>query len=117
MQMKSHEGTLLLTPFTINLNQYDTHYQSRNQSSTLLLNYWLTIVIVHCYRVVQQAELVFQGMQELPRQAKNAERCVYEKIMCKCALHRDICLSLENICAKLRLKQGEPPAQDYSTLQ
>jgi len=40
-----------------------------------------------------------------------------KKIRFECALHRNICLSLDTICSKLRLKHGEPKLQDYTALQ
>jgi hypothetical protein len=40
-----------------------------------------------------------------------------KKIRFECALHRNICLTLDTICSKLRLKHGEPKLQDYTTLQ
>jgi hypothetical protein len=72
---------------------------------------------VNCSRVIQQAKLVFPGMQELMMQANNAKRCNNEKIMPECALYCNICLTLHTICGKLRLKHREPEAQDYTTLQ
>jgi len=72
---------------------------------------------VHCRRVMQQAQSVFQQIQQLLMQSNSAERCDNEKIMFECALHRDICLTLDTICSKLRLKHGEPTQQDYTTLQ
>lgn len=72
---------------------------------------------VHCCRLMQQAKLVFQDIQEQLVQANKAERCDDEKIIFECRLHRDICLTLDTICSKLRMKHGEPRPQDYIILQ
>jgi len=48
-------------------------------------------------------------------QANSAERCGDEKIRFECALHHDICLTLDTICSKLRFKHGEPKLQHYTT--
>jgi hypothetical protein len=71
---------------------------------------------VHCRRVMQQAKLVFQEIQEQLVQTNKADRCDNEKIMFECGIHRDICLTLDAICSNLRMKYGEPQAQDYNIL-
>ena len=54
---------------------------------------------MHCHRVMQQAQLVFQEIQQLLMQSSSAERCDDEKIMFECALHHNICLTLDTICS------------------
>jgi hypothetical protein len=56
---------------------------------------------VHYCRVRQQAQSVFQQIQQLLMQSNNAKKCDKEKIMFECALHRDMCLTLDTICSKL----------------
>jgi hypothetical protein len=72
---------------------------------------------VHCHRVMQQAKLLFREIQEQLMQTNEAERCDDEKIIFECGLHRDICLTLNTISSKLRMKHGEPQPQDYNILQ
>jgi hypothetical protein len=72
---------------------------------------------VHCHKVMQQAKLLFQEIQEQLMQTNEAERCDDEKIIFECGLHPDICLTLNAISSKLRMKHGEPQPQDYNILQ
>lgn len=61
---------------------------------------------MHCRRVMQQAKLVFQEIQEQLMQTNKADRCNDEKIMFECGLHHNICLTLDAICSKLTMKHG-----------
>jgi hypothetical protein len=66
---------------------------------------------------MQQAKVLFQEIQELLLETNAEHRCEDEKIIFECRLHCDICLTLDTICSKLRMKHGEPQTQDYITLQ
>ena len=35
----------------------------------------------------------------------------------ECAMHRDICVTLDTICSKLRIKTGQPQQQDFKILE
>jgi hypothetical protein len=68
---------------------------------------------VDCCEFVQLSDLLFDKFEAVLLATTSLNRCSDDVITNTCALFRDICITLDSLSSKLRLKNGEPQEDNY----
>ena len=68
---------------------------------------------VDCREFIQHSKLLYRKFETYLLSTSNADRCSNEVIIKTCSLYRDICVTLDSLASKFRMKNGEPQAEDY----
>jgi hypothetical protein len=86
---------------------------------TSVLQWNLTLIRrgVDCRELISLTKEIFPLIQDQLLAVTHADRCSAEVIIDTCTVHHDICLTLDLISSKIRLKHQEPKAQDYFILE
>jgi hypothetical protein len=58
-------------------------------------------------------KLFFECFKTCLLSISHPERCSDEVIIQACDLYRDLCVTLDSLTSKLRMKQGEPQQNDF----
>ncbi len=72
---------------------------------------------VDCREFVQLSHTIYQQFEIYLLSTNSPNRCCDADIMKTCALFRDVCVTLDSLASKLRLKHGEPTEEDYVTAE
>ncbi len=87
----------------------------------ILLEYGITAAAYHggklngidCRELLTLAKTIFERFKTCLLSVSHPERCSDAIINQACDLHRDICITLDSLTSKLRMKQGEPQENDF----
>jgi len=72
---------------------------------------------VDCRELIGITKDIFPQLQDKLLAVTHADRCSSEVIIHTCNVHRDICLTLDLISSKIRMKFQEPEDEDYRILE
>jgi hypothetical protein len=72
---------------------------------------------VDCRELISLTKEISPLLQDQRLAVNHTDRCSSEVIIDTCTVHRDICLTLDLISSKIRMKYQEPEAEDYSILE
>jgi hypothetical protein len=72
---------------------------------------------VDCQEVMKQAKPLFSDIISLLLSVSHPDRCTDDVITSNCARFRDICVTLDTISSKMRIKNGLPTQEDFTILQ
>jgi hypothetical protein len=87
----------------------------------ILLQYNISAAAYHggkfngmdCHEFIQYSKLLYREFETYLLSTSNADRCSNEVIVQTCFLYREICVTLDCLASKFRMKNGEPQAEDY----
>ena len=68
---------------------------------------------VDCRELIKLAKPIFEKFKTVLLSVSHPGRCSDDSIVCACDLYRDICVTLDSLCSKLRMKHGETQEEDY----
>ena len=66
-----------------------------------------------CREFIQHSKPLYRKFETYLLSTSNANRCSNEVIIQTCSLYRDICVTLDSLASKFRMKNGEPQENDY----
>jgi hypothetical protein len=72
---------------------------------------------VDCREVMGKASELFQGIVPILLEVQHDDRASAEVIESVSKLHRDLCVTLDSISSKMRMKHGAPKESDYEILE
>ena len=87
----------------------------------ILLEFGITAAAYHggnlngvdCRELIKQAKPIFERVKASLLSVSHPNRCSEDEIINACDLHRDICITLDALTSKIRMKRGEPEEKDY----
>jgi len=87
----------------------------------ILLDFGITAAAYHggklngvdCCELIKLAKQIFECFQACLLSVSHPNRCSKDIIINACNLHRDICITLDALTSKIRMKKGEPQEDDY----
>ncbi len=68
---------------------------------------------VYCHELIKLAKQIFECFQGCLLSVSHLNRCSKDIIINACNLHRDMCITLDALTSKIRMKKGEPQEDDY----
>ena len=72
---------------------------------------------VACRSLILQAKDIFPKFQNCLLAVDHPDRCMEQVIIDTCSVHNNICVTLDTISSKIRLKHLEPLGDDYQQLK
>jgi hypothetical protein len=72
---------------------------------------------VDCRELIRLSNQIFSTFQSYLLSVEHPDRCSDEDIIKHCSVHSNICITLDTISSKIRLKYQEPDEEDYNILQ
>jgi hypothetical protein len=87
----------------------------------ILLEFGITAAAYHggklngvdCGELLKLAKHIFECFKVCLLSVSHPGRCSEDIIVNACDLHRDICVTLDVLTSKIRMKNGEPQEEDY----
>jgi hypothetical protein len=72
---------------------------------------------VDCRELIRLSYQIFSTFQSYLLSVEHPDRCSDEDIIKHCSVHSNICITLDTISSKIRLKYQVPDEEDYNFLQ
>jgi hypothetical protein len=70
---------------------------------------------IDCHELIKLAKTIFECFKACLLSVAHPSRCNDNIIEQACDLHHDICVTLDSLTSKLRMKNSEPQESDYAT--
>jgi hypothetical protein len=92
-----------------------------SEIENILLEYGITSAAYHggklngvdCRELLSRGKSIFECFKGCLLAVSHPGRCSDDIIVQACDLHRDICVTLDSLTSKLRMKNGEPQENDF----